>query len=79
MCKPKTETVVEPVVTINRDLLANVIATLKRINIRDEDFNSMDRLVGCVSVLTKALNDSIANNIHVTSERECECNNKSEE
>lgn len=40
-------------VLFDRDLLENVIGTLRHVNVRDDDFDSMDRLVGCVGVLTR--------------------------
>ena len=42
-------------ILIERALLENVVATLRHVNVRDDDFDSMDRLVGCVGVLTRNL------------------------
>lgn len=41
-------------VIIERALLENIIGTLRHVNVRDDDFDSMDRLVGCVGALTRA-------------------------
>lgn len=40
-------------VVVDRDVIASLIASLKRIDVRG--FESMDRLVGCVIVLQKLI------------------------
>lgn len=45
---------------IDRDLMANIIATLKTLDVRG--YESMDKLVGCVIHLERAMNNKIVPN-----------------
>ena len=51
-------------VLIERALLENIIGTLRQVNVRDDDFDSMDRLVGCVGALTRAFLAPPVENVH---------------
>lgn len=64
----KNEESVPQFVMIDKGLLENIIMTLRRINVRDEDFDSMDRLVGCVGALTRVLRTPPVENMRVKPE-----------
>lgn len=49
------------IAVINKDMLCGVIDSLK--NIRPMDYDGMNRLVGCVIVLERALNDPFSKEV----------------
>lgn len=49
------------IAVINKDMLGGVIDSLK--NIRPMDYDGMNRLVGCVIVLERALNDPFSKEV----------------
>lgn len=49
------------IAVINKDMLGGVIDSLK--NIRPIDYDGMNRLVGCVIVLERALNDPFSKEV----------------
>ena len=55
-------------VIIERAMLENIIGTLRHVNVRDDDFDSMDRLVGCVGALTRAFLAPPMENVHIREE-----------